>query len=73
NRIREKEKAKFYSIGETVIVEREGVAMECKVIDHFQDDILYVEEIESKHRFLFRASDVKRQKIFYEEAEQDFR
>jgi len=69
NRIREKEKAKLYSLGEIVIVEREGGVMECNVIDHFQDDLLYVEEIESKHRFLFSASDVKRQKIFSEEAE----
>lgn len=67
-----KDSVKFYPVGETVIVEREGGAMECNVIDHFQDNLLYVEEIESKHRFLVSLSDVKKQKIFYEEAEGGF-
>ncbi|GAI81520.1 unnamed protein product [marine sediment metagenome] len=64
-----KDSIKFYPVGETVIVEREDGLMECKVIDHFQEGLLYVEEIESKHRFLVKLSDIKKQKIFYEEAE----
>jgi len=67
-----KDSVKFYPVGETVIVERKGGLMECKVIDHFQDNLLYVEEIESKHRFLVSLSDVKKQKVFYKEAEEGF-
>jgi len=64
-----KESVKFYSVGETVIVEVEGGVMECEVLNHLKDDQLYVEDKESKFRFLISPSKVKRQKIFYEEAE----
>jgi len=43
--------------------------MECEVLNHLKDDQLYVEDKESKFRFLISPSKVKRQKIFYEEAE----
>lgn len=68
----DKDSVKFYPVGETVIVEMEGGLIECEVLNHLKDDQLYVEEIESKHRFLVSLSDVKKQKIFYEEAEGGF-
>jgi len=68
----DKDSTKFYPVGETVTVEREDGLMECNVIDHFQDNLLYVEDKESKFRFLISPSKVKRQKIFYEEAEEGF-
>ena len=60
-----KDSVKFYPVGETVIVEIKGGVMECEVLNHLEDDQLYVEDKESKFRFLVSPSKVKKQKMFY--------
>ena len=65
-----KDSVKFYPVGETVIVEIKGGVMECEVLNHLEDDQLYVEDKESKFRFLVSPSKVKKQKMFYKEREE---
>ena len=67
-----KDSVKFYPVGETVIVEIEGGVMECEVLNHLKDDQLYVEDKESKFRFLVSPSKVTKQKMFYKEREEGF-
>jgi len=58
----DKDSVKFYPVGEIVTVERESGVRECKVIYHYRDGRLYLEETKTKNRFSADPSKVKKQK-----------